>query len=49
MRRSDGMVVSRAAAVVMAACAAVHVLCAGLHWTPALSLLAIGVALACLP
>lgn len=40
--------VARPAAVTMVGCAAVHAVCAVQHWTPGLSLLAIGVALACL-
>jgi hypothetical protein len=46
LRRTDA--VARSAAVVMVACAAVHVAGALQHWSPALSLLTIGVAAVCL-
>ena len=46
LRRTDA--VARSAAGVMVACAAVHVAGALQHWTPALSLLTIGVAAVCL-
>lgn len=46
-RRPD-VLLARPAAVVMAGCAAVHGWCAVRHWAPALSMLTITVALACL-
>ena len=46
-RRPD-LSVARPAAVVMIACAAVHVVGAMRHWSPGLSLLTIAVALGCL-
>ncbi len=42
------MLAARSTAVVMVACAAVHIVCAVQHWSPALSVLTIGVALTCL-
>lgn len=42
------VLLARPAAVVMVGCALVHVWCAVRHWAPALSVLTIAVALACL-